>query len=148
MNHVHAPRTVWLGCIISVFASTATGCGPSDRTPTGAVELFLQAVLMEQQQRVYELLHPGDQQQLTKLAQQANAQAGGGRRFEPHQMLDIGRSIIGQGRGKLTVVEQKAGRALVQVHGAKGKSSTRLSVIKVDRRWRIKLPKALWEVAR
>jgi hypothetical protein len=138
--------------VAALTAALALGaCGTEDRNPEGAARLFLRAVEEGKAAEVFRLLAPASQQALERMAQLANAQAGGARRFKPEDLLAAGQEPS-RFEGNVTVVEVREGRARVRISSTKTpragatpttKTATQhdeLALLRVGEVWRVVLP--------
>jgi hypothetical protein len=124
-------------------ALTLSGCDQEDRTPEGAVQLFLKAVESGETEGVYKLLAPRTHQRLEALAKLASAQTGGRRKLKPVDLLVTGMDQVRTKRQAVavSVVKIEGDRAKVKLVGGDGKQQQHvLELVRVGRRWRIVLP--------
>jgi hypothetical protein len=125
----------------ALFVALAlTACSGEDRTPEGAARLFLRAVEEGNATEVYRLLAPSTQEALGKLLQLAGAQAGGGRRFKPEELLAVGQE---PGHGEVSevlVASINGDRARVRLISAKKKVEDSVELVRVGAVWRVLLP--------
>jgi hypothetical protein len=138
----------WRWAALTAMALAA--CGTEDRSPEGATRLFLRAVEEGRSAEVFRLLAPASQQALERMAQLANAQAGGARRFKPEDLLAAGQEPS-RVEGDATVIEVRGDRARVRISSAKtpraGTATTKkavqhdeLELLRVGDVWRVVLP--------
>jgi hypothetical protein len=116
-------------------------CGGEDRTPAGAVALFLRAIDEGNASEVYRMLAPSTQEELGKLQRLAGAQAGVGRRFKPEELLAVGQEPgWGDRRWKIGETSINGDRARVRLLSAKKQAEDHLELVRVGDVWRVLLP--------
>jgi len=120
------------------------GCGGKDRSPQGAVELFLRAIQEGDAAEVYRLLAPSSQRELQQKAQLAKAQAAG-RVVKPQELLAVGGDHHREEIGQIRVIDVEGERARVEIGDAKIPGGPReiLMLERVEGRWRVVLPRPL-----
>lgn len=134
-----------LPLVVSLSLLAALGCSsePTDETPRGALELFLDAMSRSARdehalEQAYALLAEPARRELERRADLAGALAG--RDFEPWRMLPQGRfglRFAPKARGGLR--ERVDGdRAVVVVTGDRGQRAE-VPLIREDGRWRVAL---------
>lgn len=140
---------------VIVLAIAAFGCArvPTDETPDGAVELFLEAMGRASddpsaRRRAFELLAPESQRRIAERARLASSL--GSRRFEPWEM-------IAEGRYRLRFRPREVGgftarvsgdRAIVVVRGEQSAERAEVPLVRSNGRWRIFLSIPAGPVAR
>jgi hypothetical protein len=116
-------------------------CGGEDRTPGGAVALFLRAIDEGNTSEVYRMLAPSTQEELGTLQRLAGAQAGVGRRFKPEELLAVGQEPgWGERRWKIGETSINGDRARVRLLSAKKQTEDHLELVRVGDLWRVLLP--------
>ena len=114
--------------------------GPQATSPEGAARAFVRAVASGNGKKIFGLLTPATQKQLTKAAQLASAQAGSRQRVKPHELLAASLAKPKYKLFSVKVVEEKGDRARVKLSDADEKHSETWSMVKVAGTWRIELP--------
>lgn len=134
---------VRLLCLVSLLAAACSST-PSDETPSGALEMFLDAMLrsdwdQDALKEAYGLLSSDARDALRDRAEMANALSG--RDFEPWQMLV-------QGRFRLRFAPRQEGgmaeridgeRAVVVVTGERDGERAEVPMVLEDGAWRVDL---------
>jgi hypothetical protein len=135
-------RAATLPALALLCALALSGCDQKDRTPEGAVQLFLKAVESGETEAVYGLLAPRTHQRLEALAKLASAQTGGRRKLRPVDLLVTGMDQVRTKRQAVavSVLVVEGDRAKVKLVGGEGKQQRVIELVRVDRRWRIVLP--------
>jgi hypothetical protein len=120
----------------------AVGCGGPDRTPEGALRLFVKAVEDGNAAAAYRLLAPVSQRALGERARLANAHSGDGQRFKPEDMLAVGQNAARYDLAQAKVVRMDADgkRATMQLVSAKRGLREELELVLVDGAWRVVMP--------
>jgi hypothetical protein len=128
---------------LGVVALSSCGSEPTDDTPTGTVELFLEAMDRsdwdaDARRTAYELLAADARAALDERAARANA-------LSHHEMQPW--EMLAQGRYRLRFTPAPSGfrehiegdRATVTVHGASEGQRANVPLVREDGRWRIVL---------
>lgn len=137
------PEVVFAVIAISAcsFAWSCAGEGPTDDTPEGALQLFLNSVNPTKREfnreQAYKLLAPDTQRELTKRAGVASKQ--GKRTFEPQDMLIIER-FVQRWQVKRMEADVQGDQAKVTAHGDETSQKSTVDLERVDGHWRIRLP--------
>lgn len=129
--------------ISAALAVLVTACGPSDRRPEEAVQLFLKAVQAGKPEEIYELLTPENQNRLKKMAKMATAQTGGSQHFKPYQLIVAGHSTPAHRPGEISLIHEKENRARVKILSQDKKRHEILNLIRILGHWRIQLPERM-----
>ncbi len=133
-----------LALVTFVVWLSACSSAASDRTPSGALALFLEAMGEAQddpraRERAFELLAPESKRRLSERARLAAALSG--RHFEPWEMLVEGRYRLRfaprDGRGFEERVD--GDRAIVVVHGQRSSARAEVPMVRDSGRWRVYL---------
>lgn len=132
-------RTVALLRLAVVLVPGAAACGGKDRTPEGAVELFVRAAQEGDAAEVYRLLAPRCQQELQRKARLANAQAAG-RRVNPEDLLATGREAPRYEVTQIRKLSVDGNRARVEIADARKGARESLELERVGEVWRVVLP--------
>jgi hypothetical protein len=127
---------LWLAVLL---APGAAGCGSKDRTPEGAVELFVRAAQEGDAAEVFRLLAPRCQQELQRKARLANAQAAG-RPFKPEDLLATGREVSRYEVTQIRTLSVQGDRARVEIADARKGVRESLELERVGESWRVVLP--------
>ena len=131
------PKGVRNGLLVSVLLlSCQRGQSPED-----TVRAFLRAAAGGERDKIFALLSPEDQRALADQARLATAQAGGGRRFEPQDLLASSLTKSEHDAAQIEPVSQQSDRAKVRVRSAKGVAEI-WQLLRIKGRWRVVLPKA------
>lgn len=126
---------------VCALAWSCAGEGPTDDTPDGALQLFLDSVNPTKREfdreLAYKLLAPDTQRELTKRAALASKQ--GKRTFEPQDMLVIER-YVQRWQIKRMESDVQGDRAKVTAHGDEASQTAIVDLERVDGHWRVVLP--------
>lgn len=147
----HAMRVIRRRVALACLAAGALACGstacsstPSDETPSGALQMFLDAMLRSDWDQsalreAHELLSPDAREALQQRAAMANALSG--RALEPWQMLTQGRFRLRFApRAEQGMVERIDGdRAVVIVTGSRDGERAEVPMVLEDGAWRVDL---------
>ncbi len=131
--------------LASVLGTLASGCGaePTDKTPAGAVTLFLAAMSDTewndgQRATAYHLLAPEARAVLTAKAARASGLAG--RALHPWEMIVEGRFRMRFSPDPARTKERVSGRTgVVTLSSGKAGESAEVPVVREGDRWRIAL---------
>ena len=126
-----------LAALALAIAVLGRGCRVDDPGPDAAVHDLLAAARAGDRKAIFELLSPDTQRMLAERAQNATSLVGASVRYNAFDLISIG-SFDDQPSLELRVVEQYGDKATVEIDSNAGKS--RLSLVKIDGRWRIDLP--------
>jgi hypothetical protein len=135
-------RVAWLSGVLALI-QVGGGCAGKDRSPQGAVELFLRAIQEGDSAEVYRLLAPSSQRELEQRAQLAKAQAAG-RAVKPQELLAVGRDPYRYGEiSQIRSLGVEGDRARVEIADARRPGAPRetLALERVEGRWRVVLPR-------
>jgi hypothetical protein len=129
--------------IVAAMALAAAIAGRSCRVsqpgPEAAVRDFLHAAKMADRDAVYDLLAPQTRARLEVEARRATDLVGASIRYAPKDLLSIGASEGIAAPTDITVLEERSGRAVVEIVSLGGERS-RLELVKVDGRWLVEIP--------
>jgi hypothetical protein len=138
------PTTTTLTIAVAVAALGAAACsseGPTDETPEGAVQLFIDSVSPTgagfDQERAVKLLAPDDRDELTRRAEEASKQSG--QRFKASEMLIIER-VVPRWQVDRMETDLQGQRAVVTLHGKEPSQTSKIVLQKVENRWTVDLP--------
>lgn len=127
---------------LAAMALAAAVAGHSCRVrqpgPEAAVRDLLQAARTGDRDAVFELLSPATQDRLAAQARHATDLVGAAQRYTARDLISIGSSDGVPDPTDITVVDEQADRASVEVVSPAGRS--RLDLVKQGGRWRIDLP--------
>lgn len=139
-------RPAWTTCLALALVAPCTACNSDDRTPRDAVRSFVRAVESRDAEKIYELLAPGTRRKLEEMARLATNLTGGGRKFEPHDLLVAGISVTTARPGEITEEKREGDRAVVRItSGEKDKPIHQdVDLIRVEGHWRVVLPDAMF----
>lgn len=142
---VHLIRPAWSRAAFSTALGTAlcltfVACGPSDRTPEGAVRQLLYASASGNAPRVYALLAPSTRKRLQELATTATAQTGGSHRITPEELLAVSIDRPRHDPARIEVVSDRDDRARVRLVARNKRATETLDLVRVDGHWRVLLP--------
>jgi hypothetical protein len=133
-----AAATSALAALALAIAVLGRGCRVDDPGPDAAVHDLITAARANDRKAVFELLSPETQRKLEERAQGATSLVGASVRYSAFDLISIGSFDDQPSPTELRVVELYGDKATVELESASGKA--RLSLIKVDGRWRIDLP--------
>lgn len=131
---------------IGIACLLLAGCGsePDDTTPSGALQMFLDAMERSQWEsgaleEAYRLLSPAAREQLRVRAETATSLSG--RTFEPWEMIAQGRyGLRFAPRRSGGMIERVEGdTAIVVVRGSREGQVAEVPMVLEDGRWRVKL---------
>lgn len=126
---------------VLTLAACSSNEGPTDETPEGAVQLFIDSAsptgMSFDQERAYKLLAPDDREELARRAAEASKQ--GGRRFKASDMLVIER-VVPRWQVKRMETDLQGERAVVTLSGAEKAQTSKIVLQKVKGRWAVDLP--------
>lgn len=128
-----------LAAVALAVAVVGRSCGEPDHGPEAAVRGMIAAANAGDRHAVFDLLTPVTQQRLTDRARRATDLVGSSVRYSALDLISIGAAGEDSPPVDLTVVERVGDRAEVEVVSAGGMRA-RVTVVKVDGRWRIDLP--------
>ena len=122
---------LWLG------AAACPGDGPSDRTPEGAVQLFVDAMRARSRDAAFALLAESSRRALEERARTASEQSG--TEVTAAEMLAVERFVMRWELGRMTA-RVDGDRATVVVTGAEDSQRAEVALVREDSRWRVVLP--------
>jgi hypothetical protein len=127
-----------LAALALAIAVLGRGCRVDDPGPDAAVHELLQAARTGDRVAVFELLSPDTQRRLDERARNATSLVGANRRYRAMDLISIGSFEDQPAPTELRVVEQYGDKAVVEVESPAGPA--RITLLKIDGRWRIDLP--------
>lgn len=137
-------RRTTIAAVTSAVAAAALAVGVAGRScavsspgPEAVVHDLLAAAKAQDRRAVFDMLSPSTQQRIEERARRATDLVGSSTRFQAIDLLSIGSSEESPPTD-ITTVEQLGDRAVVEVVSQAGRA--RLTVIKLDGRWRVELP--------
>lgn len=137
-------RRTTIAAVTSAVAAAALAVGVAGRScavsspgPEAVVHDLLAAAKAQDRRAVFDMLSPSTQQRIEERARRATDLVGSSTRFQAIDLLSIGSSEESPPTD-ITTVEQLGDRAVVEVVSHAGRA--RLTVIKLDGRWRVELP--------
>ena len=125
--------------LLAMGLLVVAGCGGKDRTPEGAVELFLRAAQEGDAAEVYRLLAPSTQRELQQKARLAHAQAAG-RPVSPEHLLAVRPEIARPEVTRIHTVSIDGDRGSVEISNVRRAVRETLELERVGRHWRVHLP--------
>ncbi|HEX3760442.1 MAG TPA: hypothetical protein VHW23_17120 [Kofleriaceae bacterium] len=138
-------RRSTLAAVASALAAAALAAAVAGRScrvtqpgPEAAVRDLLQAAKAGDRDAVLELLSPATQDRLAAQARHATDLVGAAQRYTARDLISIGSSDGVPSPTDLTVLEEHADRAAVEVASPAGRA--RIDLVKQAGRWRIDLP--------
>lgn len=138
-------RRSTLAAVASALAAMALAAAVAGRScrvtqpgPEMTVRDLLQAARTGDRELVFELLAPSTRARLEAQASRATDLVGAATRYTAKDLISIGASDPSSTPTHITVIEQRAEVALVEIVSAAGRS--RVQLLKVDGRWRVDLP--------
>ena len=133
----------WVATLLLIVAAACSET-PTDRTPSGALRLFLSAMDRSEWDEAalrdaYDLLSPDARAALEERADMASTLSG--RTFEPWQMLVQGRFRLrfAPRRGGGMVERVDGDRAVVVVSGSRDGERAEIPLVEEDGHWRVDL---------
>lgn len=137
-------RRTTIAAVTSAVAAAALAVGVAGRScavsspgPEAVVHDLLAAAKAQDRRAVFDMLSPSTQQRIEERSRRATDLVGSSTRFQAIDLLSIGSSEESPPTD-ITTVEQLGDRAVVEVVSQAGRA--RLTVIKLDGRWRVELP--------
>ncbi len=137
-------RRTTIAAVTSAVAAAALAVGVAGRScavsapgPEAVVHDLLAAAKAQDRRAVFDMLSPSTQQRIEERARRATDLVGSSTRFQAIDLLSIGSSEESPPTD-ITTVEQLGDRAVVEVVSQAGRA--RLTVIKLEGRWRVELP--------
>ncbi len=131
--------------VLAGVAAPACSSSPSDETPSGALRLFLEAMDRSASdssalEEAYALLDRRARAQLAERARMASA-LGGGRDFEPWEMLVPGRFRLRFAPARRKAMRDRidGNRATVTVLGAAAGERAEVPMVREGKHWRVAL---------
>jgi hypothetical protein len=139
-------RRSTLAAVASALAAMALAAAVAGRScrvtqpgPEAAVRDLLQAAKTGDRDTVFELLSQATQDRLAGQARQATDLVGAAQRYTARDLISIGSSDGVPDPTEITVVDEQANRAAVEVVSPAGRS--RIDLVKQGGRWRVDLPR-------
>jgi hypothetical protein len=124
------------------MALAAAVAGRSCRVTTAGPDLvvrdLLQAARTGDRDLVLELLAPTTRAHLDAQAKRATDLVGASMRYSAKDLISIGATETGSIPTHITVIEQRADDAVVEIVSASGRA--RVQLVKIQGRWRVELP--------
>lgn len=127
-----------LAAMALAAAVAGRSCRVSQPGPEAAVRDMLQAAKTGDRETVFELLSPATRARLETEAKRATDLVGASIRYSAKDLVSIGSSDGVAAPTDITVLEERADHAVVEVVSPAGRA--RMELVKVDGRWRIDLP--------
>jgi hypothetical protein len=127
-----------LAAMALAAAVACRSCRVTQPGPEAAVRDLLQAAKTANPDLVFSLLTPATQDRLAAEARRATDLVGASQRYTAKELISIGASDSAADPTDITVLEESADRAVVEVVSPAGRA--RLALIKLDGHWRIDLP--------
>jgi hypothetical protein len=138
-------RRSTLAAVASALAAAALAAAVAGRScrvtqpgPDAAVRELLQATKAGDRDAVFELLSLATQDRLAAQARHATDLVGAAQRYTARDLISIGSSDGVPAPTDITVIEEHAERAAVEVASPAGRA--RVDLVKQAGRWRIDLP--------
>ncbi len=128
-----------LAAMALAAAVAGRSCQVDDDTPEAAVRNFAAAASADDREAIYELLGPETRRRLEIAAKRATDLVGGSKRYDPLDMISIGKSIDAPPPRDFAVKARSDSRAIVEILGAMGERS-QVTVVNVNGHWRIEIP--------
>jgi len=127
-----------LAAMALAAAVAGRSCRVSQPGPEAAVRDMLQAAKTGDRDTVFEMLTPGTQARLEVEARRATDLVGASIRYTAKELISIGSSDDVAAPTDITVLEERATTAVVEVVSPAGRA--RMQLVKIDGRWRIDIP--------
>jgi hypothetical protein len=138
-------RRSTLAAVASALAAMALAAAVAGRScrvtqpgPEAAVRDLLQAAKIGDRDTVFELLSQATQDRLAGQARHATDLVGAAQRYTARDLISIGSSDGVADPTEITVIDEQADHAVVEVVSPAGRS--RIDLVKQSGRWRIDLP--------
>jgi hypothetical protein len=127
-----------LAAMALAAAVAGRSCRVSQPGPEAAVHDILQAAKAGDRDVVFDLLSPATHARLEAEARRATDLVGASQRYTAKDLISIGSSDGVAPPTDITVVEERANHAVVEVVSAAGRSQ--MELVKVDGHWLVDLP--------
>ena len=127
-----------LAAMALAAAVAGRSCQVTQPGPEMTVRDLLQAAQTNDRDLVFELLTPTTRARLEAEAKRATDLVGAATRYTAKDLISIGASDNVAPPTDITVIEQRGDHAVVEIVSPAGRS--RLSLYKIDGRWRVDLP--------
>lgn len=127
-----------LAAMALAAAVAGRSCRVTQPGPEAAVREMLHAAKTGDRDAVFTLLAPATRSRLEVEAKRATDLVGAATRYTAKDLLSIGSSDGVAAPTDITVLEERADHASVEVVSPAGRA--RIELLKVDGRWRIELP--------
>jgi hypothetical protein len=127
-----------LAAMALAAAVAGRSCRVSPPGPELTVRDLFQAARTGDRDLVFELLAPVTRARLEAQAKRATDLVGAATRYTAKDLISIGASDASAAPTHITVIEQRADLAVVELVAPAGRS--RVQLVKVDGRWRVELP--------
>jgi len=127
-----------LAAMALAVAVAGRSCRVSQPGPEAAVREMLQAARTGDSELVWELLSPETRERLTAQAKRSSDFVGATVRYSAKDLISIGGSEGVPAPTDITVIEEHADRAVVEIVSSAGR--WRMSLVKVEDRWRVDVP--------
>ena len=131
-----AAVTSALAAMALAVAVAGRSCQVTKPGPEVTVRDLVQAAKQNNRDLVFELLTPATRARLEAEANRATDLVGAATRYTAKDLISIGTSD--DAPTDITVIEQRADRAVVEIVSPQGRS--RLTLYDIDGRWRVDLP--------
>jgi hypothetical protein len=131
-----------VGAIVAVAAAAAlaaavAGEGCREDPAEAVVVDFVRAARAGDKAALWRLLGPATRARLEEAAARATDTAGGGRRYAPTDVLDLGAGDENEPLPEVLLRERAGDRAIVDVLRPDGRDA--VTVVRIDGAWRIEL---------
>jgi hypothetical protein len=126
-----------LAALALAAAVAGRSCRVTDPGPDEAVRDMIRAAKAGERQLVFDLLSPSTQLRLAERAREATEKAGASLRFTAMDLISIGPSDNVAPPTDITVLDERNGRAVVEVVSTQGRS--RVELVQIEGRWRIEM---------
>lgn len=127
-----------LAAMALAAAAAGRSCQVTQPGPEMTVRDLLQAAKTNDRDLVFQLLTPATRARLEAEAKRATDLVGAAKRYTAKDLISIGASDNVAAPTDITVIEQRADHAVVEIVSPAGRS--RLQLVRVDGRWRVDLP--------
>jgi len=127
-----------LAAMALAAAVAGRSCRVTEPGPEAAVREMLQAAKTGERDVVFELLAPATRDRLAAEAKRATDLVGASQRYTAKDLISIGSSDSAADPTDITVLEEHADRAVVEIVSPAGRA--RLELVKLAGHWRIELP--------
>ena len=121
-------------------AMAGKGCRAEDSSPEGVARSFAAAARAGDRKAVYDMLGPQTRARLVEAAKRSTDLVGGSRRFKPLDLVGVGKPGETVAPKEFVLKFQDGDRAVVEIVTTDD-ARHELTLVKVDGKWKIEVPK-------